>query len=569
MAIEPTVKSLKEVRAEQITQQKTLSQRQLKTQRIAQLSKVRREAAKVARRRDLPGYGPAFDVSVVEQRKGIEKSIGKAFETREKEIEEAAQKEMGKEVGEGSVVVLQGNQKVDKAWFDERPAEERTFMLENGLDKYRDKYMVSVGGRGEVVNKAWFNELTPEEQNELNQAGFGSGEYRNFIRVGTAGELVPKSTINKMADSLSSYLLQRYISLIPQTYEGVEMAGFVNMPTDAEKKYVRETLKNFEAGNKNITSPEVQQFINQNRGLVYRVVLQSPSEVKMLQLIEKYNPEGAETFYAKIDDWIGHFITPPYSVGFGPSEYPSDLVQTGIKLMKDNGQWKQDIATSILTEAQQSDLSKAYESFMAKYGLGKLETGEYMDVNLLKNPEVKKQADIVGATMAYAVYSGYPTGSKVKDILKESFPIGASDIKNYLERNGTADFWRGFVKIAAEKGKSWLDSVGFPKDKGFDEVEKWAFGNEGFAWKEPDTARQMINKTIEGYNQATSAEGGAFGAWPYMKLSTETKPSVEVSPHPVGEEPEVKVFPHPIGYENPVVLPSPNAPPSNDGGLLQ
>jgi hypothetical protein len=176
---EATVKSLQEVRQEQIQESAAQQQRRLQTQQIAQTGKLRREASKIARRMDLPGYGRGFDIKVGVQKKEAERKIGEAFAAQAKKIEVATKKALTEGVGiTGDVVVLPDGGYVGEEWFNGLPQERRDFLVGQGFEKYKQEYMIEIKPN-ENIDKEWFVSLPTTEQSNLKAKGLSKWQTDN------------------------------------------------------------------------------------------------------------------------------------------------------------------------------------------------------------------------------------------------------------------------------------------------------------------------------------------------------------------------------------------------------
>jgi hypothetical protein len=353
---EITVKSLKEVREQQILESAAQQQRKLRTQQIAQEGKVRREASKVSRRKDLPGYGQAFGVKVTEQKGAVEEKIGEAFEAQAKAIKAAAKKAIKEGVGiaglEQKVVVLPNGEYVNKEWFDTLKPEEQSEISEKGLAGDNYTHFQKIGskgnlvatrlledaeivGDGEIVSKDWFATLKPDEQSELKEKGLQAGEYKYFEQIGPNREVIPKTAFENLVNKdlykwllsqeynyacgiSSSYLLdalksdpsyipgESYVDFVARTGKNPVVEKFRRDPLYVQGESVlkqlaelaqKTFLESVEKGGY-ITatqwSPEQQTIIDENYKALARMVL---SEQPILTLIDKYAPDKLNDFY--------------------------------------------------------------------------------------------------------------------------------------------------------------------------------------------------------------------------------------------------------------------------------
>lgn len=312
VAAKPIVKSLQEVRSEQIQKATAEQQRQLQVQKTAQLSKARREGSGITKRKDLPGYGAAFEGKVKEQMEGVEKSIGEAFEAKEKEIKIAAKKALRKLGVTGEVVALPDGEYVNKEWFDELSQEEKDCLLEQGLGKYRQEYLVQLEPET-YVNKKWYNTLTTSEQKDLRELGLAKWQETFYEVVGPDKELIPKSVLQGLvtpefgkwlayqefqATDYSSLESKRLLgqqiatslqSALPQSDDALAMHGQEGDPYRFLK--FDDTVKRV------MDDPEQMEAFG-----TFIMATRAPDLLKTRVLVEKYTPSELEGFLKDYND---------------------------------------------------------------------------------------------------------------------------------------------------------------------------------------------------------------------------------------------------------------------------
>jgi len=372
-----------------------------------------------------------------------------------------------------------GDEWVSKKWYESLTDEDKTELSTSGLKPFTEKHYIQIGDN--TVRKEWFEGLTQDEQDELKQYGLNWEGYKNFVKVGPKQELIARSSLQKMVSpELSKFLLNKYIM-------SKETAS--NMPTKDEKIFVRNAISALKGSNKGLTSPETQKFLNENREVIYRVLLSQPSYLRVLELVEKYKPEGSDKFYSELDTFFGYTLQsslrrPPKSL--------DEIMRTGTEALEKDKGWRDGLLSTAMGEIEKSGLSEGYESFMEKYGLVLMGT-QFIEEDFIKKHGISREASVLVPEVLYAAYgSAIPTSHLTVSVMK-----GKEDVHKFIMDNPNG-FWIGFVKMAGEKGQEWLDEIGYPRGKDFVDIEKWAYGRNGFVWRNPNMAREIINTYISG-----------------------------------------------------------------------
>ena len=399
-----------------------------------------------------------------------------------------------------------GDEWVSKKWYESLTDEDKTELSTSGLKPFTEKHYIQLGDN--TVRKEWFEGLTQDEQDELKQYGLNWEGYKNFVKVGPKQELIARSLLQKMVSpELSKFLLNKYI---------MSKEAASNMPTEDEIKFVRNAISALKGSNKGLTSPETQKFLNENREVIYRVLLSTlPCYLRVLELVEKYKPEGSDEFYSELDTFFGYTLQsslrrPPKSL--------DEIMRTGTEALEKDKGWRDGLLSTAMGEIEKSGLSEGYESFMEKYGLVLMGT-QFIEEDFIKKHGISREASVLVPEVLYAAYG--PTipilhmktaiGSGEKsDYTKIRLSLpgqpripmvspikGKEDVHKFIMDNPNG-FWIGFVKMAGKKGQEWLDEIGYPRGKDFVDIEKWAYGRNGFVWRNPNMAREIINTYISG-----------------------------------------------------------------------